>query len=381
MLALALLLAQDPQITGERSLVSKCPVDVDPEYGYVKAKPIKVGGSPMFGAARQRAYLQALVGPGGQPITFKRRGSMPTADERIFLDLYEVMYPGLEKPIELYLDFYRWEIPRAPAGFLCAAEFRLGPPPPDPFLLHENVMRVAIERSAVDPLPPIPLSATEPDRGMVFDGLRRVSVVARHLAKKGPAPTPRDIANVPYNAMLVVANPITCNGETAEPEGIGVVMPQGRSIDADGALLTGSALREALPGIELRKGAVGAAFRAPAPPSNSRIAIKYRGSACGTTPAEFPMTFAPPKRVEMVDAVMPDGVDPTAYVGHVSVGVRFTVGPDGRTSDLSIVSGEARFAEAAMEAVRQWRYELPTVNGWPVFVPITMTSSVRVVKR
>lgn len=89
-LALAVLLAQNPAATGERSMVSKCAVETDTEWGYTKAKPIKVGGSPLYGPARQRQFLQALVGPGGQPITFKRRGSLPSGDDRIILDLYEV---------------------------------------------------------------------------------------------------------------------------------------------------------------------------------------------------------------------------------------------------------------------------------------------------
>lgn len=378
-LALAVLLAQDP-IAGDRSVVSKCAVETDAEWGYTKAKPIKVGGSPLYGASRQRQFLQTLVGPGGQPISFKRRGAVDSGNPRIILDLYEVTYAGVDKPIELYLDFYRWEIPRAPKGFLCGAEMRLLPPPPDPFAMREKLMAVAIERSTVDSLPPIPVDAAMPERGMLFDGLRVVTLAARDIVREGRTPTPRDLVKIP-DGMVVVANPVTCGGETVEPEGIGLVTSQGQSIPSPSPLMTGGTLRDHLPGVELRKGAVGALFAVPAPPAGSSIAIKYRGTACGTSPLLFLMRIAGPRPTAFAPAVMPPGEEVSGYIGDATVKVRYTIGPDGGTSDISVVSGEARFAEAAMEAVRQWRYGMPTVNGHPVFVPFTITTDVRVVKR
>lgn len=378
-IALAAILAQDP-VTGERSIVSKCPVETDAEWGYTKAKPIKVGGSPMYGPARQRQFLQTLVGPGGQPIAFKRRGSYDSGDPRIILDLYEVTYAGLEKPIELYLDLYRWEVPRAPSGFLCGSEMRLAPPPPDPFAMHEKLLAEAIARSAVDSLPPIPIDDARPERGVLFDSLRVVTLAAREIVRKGRTPTPRDLATVPAE-MVVVAAPVTCGAETVEPEGIGLVTSRGQSIPGRGPLLTGGALRDRLPGIELPKGAVAAVFSTHAPPASSSIAIKYRGTACGDQPSMFLMRIGGPRRVSGAGAVMPAGMEADGYIGHATVKVRYTVGPDGRPSDLSVVSGEARFAEAALEAVRQWRYGLSTVNGHPVFIPMTITTDVSVVKR
>lgn len=378
-LALAVLLAQQPAAVGERSIVSKCAVETDTEWGYSKAKPIKVGGSPMYGPARQRQFLQALVGPGGQAVSFKRRGSLDSGDPRIILDLYEVTYEGLEKPIELYLDLYRWETPRAPAGFLCGTEMRLAPPPPNPFEIHEKLMDVAIERSTVDSLLPVPLDVARPDRGMVFDGLRVVTLAAREIVRKGGTPDKRDLVKVPFD-MVVVANPIVCDGDKVDVEGVGLVAGQ-RQIPGRGALVTGNALRDLLPGVELAKGAVGAVFNVQAPPANSAVAIKYRGKACGETPLMFPMRVLAPRRVSGGDAVMPPGVDASGYIGGVAVKVRFAIGPDGRTSDHSVISGEARFAEAALEAVRQWRYDLPTVNGQPMFAPVTMTADVLIVKR
>src|SRR5687768_9202324 len=96
--ALTLALAQGQVLMGERSVVSKCEVAADAEYGYTRENPIKVGGTPLYGPARQRRFLQALGGPAGQPIAFKRRGSLAPNAENIILDSYEVTYSGLEKP-------------------------------------------------------------------------------------------------------------------------------------------------------------------------------------------------------------------------------------------------------------------------------------------
>jgi hypothetical protein len=88
-------------------------------YGYTPEDPIKVGGGPRG----EHEYLQWLRGPEGQRLRYKRLGSccgftdpsLPLGGG--LLDMYEVTYDGLEKPVTLYLDMYRREDPRAPAGF------------------------------------------------------------------------------------------------------------------------------------------------------------------------------------------------------------------------------------------------------------------------
>lgn len=86
-------------------------------YGYTLEEPIKVGG----GTRGQREYLKGLRGPKGQELRYERRGSCsgpPSVGG--LLDMYEVTYDGLEKPVTIYLDMYNREDPRAPAGFLLA---------------------------------------------------------------------------------------------------------------------------------------------------------------------------------------------------------------------------------------------------------------------
>ncbi len=86
-------------------------------YGYTPEDPIKVGG----GIHGEHEYLKGLRGPKGQELRYKRRGSYsgppPVGG---LLDVYEVTYDGLKTPVLLYLDMYRREDPRAPAGFSLA---------------------------------------------------------------------------------------------------------------------------------------------------------------------------------------------------------------------------------------------------------------------
>ena len=88
-------------------------------YGYTPEDPIKVGGGP----DGEHEYLEHLRGPEGQPLSYNRRGSCCGFEDASLpfgggmLDMYEVTYEGLEKPVQLYLDMYRRETPRAPSGF------------------------------------------------------------------------------------------------------------------------------------------------------------------------------------------------------------------------------------------------------------------------
>jgi len=98
-------------------------VSEDASYGYNEKNPIKVGGSIQGGAANERRYLNALLGPNGETIQYVRRGSccMFKTDNGMngygLLDAYEVKYQGLDKPIVLYVDMYDYGYLKAPKGF------------------------------------------------------------------------------------------------------------------------------------------------------------------------------------------------------------------------------------------------------------------------
>ena len=102
-----------------------CPIATDPTYGYTTENPIRVGdGGELFGGpARERAYLDNLRGPSGEPISYERTGSLNVEDT--ILDEYVIT--GLGNPVRLYLDIYKVEELQAPAGFTCAGSFKLSP--------------------------------------------------------------------------------------------------------------------------------------------------------------------------------------------------------------------------------------------------------------
>ncbi|MCC7042645.1 MAG: energy transducer TonB [Acidobacteria bacterium] len=50
-----------------------------------------------------------------------------------------------------------------------------------------------------------------------------------------------------------------------------------------------------------------------------------------------------------------------------------TVARDGRVIDARVLRSSDMFDQAAIEAVRQWRYTVPTLNGVPVDVTMTVT--------
>jgi hypothetical protein len=103
-----------------------CVVSTDPSYGYTEDNPIRVGGQAFGGPARERAYLDTLLGPSGEEITYFRQGSVDGIET--ILDVYKITYEGLDAPITLYLDEYAFETLFAPVGFTCSGPFPIQEP-------------------------------------------------------------------------------------------------------------------------------------------------------------------------------------------------------------------------------------------------------------
>jgi len=110
--------------TSTNSASGVCILSTDSTYGYTQENPIKVGGGAFEGPARERAYLDNLLGPNGEKITYERRGSAPFGDA--VLDIFEIK--GLSKTVTLYIDEYAFTEPQAPVGFTCISEFPLSRP-------------------------------------------------------------------------------------------------------------------------------------------------------------------------------------------------------------------------------------------------------------
>lgn len=56
-----------------------------------------------------------------------------------------------------------------------------------------------------------------------------------------------------------------------------------------------------------------------------------------------------------------------------TVRLEAVIGKDGLVKDLRVVESHPMFDEAAMDAVRRWRYTVPLLNGQPIDVVMTVT--------
>lgn len=106
------------------------------------------------------------------------------------------------------------------------------------------------------------------------------------------------------------------------------------------------------------------------------------GAAISTAPPPPP----PPKQIQvirkggqvmaasLVNQVQP-AYPPLARQARISgdVVLHAIIDTDGRVTQLQVVSGHPLLVQAAMEAVRQWRYRPTTLNGDPVQVDTTIT--------
>lgn len=103
-----------------------CEVSTDETYGYTEENPIRVGGGAFDGPPRERAFLDSLLGPNGEDISYERQGSFGSGDT--ILDIYEITYRGSSDSITLYIDEYSYEDLKAPISFTCGSDFPLTAP-------------------------------------------------------------------------------------------------------------------------------------------------------------------------------------------------------------------------------------------------------------
>lgn len=102
-------------------------ISKDDSYGLTSDNPVHVGGvADGVGPASERAYLDQLRGPNGETIEYVRTGNCCSFDTprgflgKGLLDIYEIAYEGLEKPISIYINMYDYDPPKAPTGFTIA---------------------------------------------------------------------------------------------------------------------------------------------------------------------------------------------------------------------------------------------------------------------
>jgi TonB family protein len=99
-------------------------------------------------------------------------------------------------------------------------------------------------------------------------------------------------------------------------------------------------------------------------------------------PTPAPVLIAPPSPLPVSEVVrgraisQPKPVYPQAALRarvEGSVALAATIGTDGRIKKLQVVKGDARLAEAALDAVKKWRYQPSYLNGVPVEIDGTIT--------
>lgn len=97
----------------------------DGTYGFSQDNPIKLGGF-LRGTKYEGAHIQyfdGLTGPNGEEIQIRRLGSccgfldasLPLGGG--LLDMYQLSYEGIEQPVVVYVNLYKYEQPKAPIGF------------------------------------------------------------------------------------------------------------------------------------------------------------------------------------------------------------------------------------------------------------------------
>lgn len=119
-----------------------------------------------------------------------------------------------------------------------------------------------------------------------------------------------------------------------------------------------------------------------APPA--RLPVSNTGTALASPSLPVSLATPPPSRPIPVGGAVGEPrklhhVPPTyptvARAARVSgvVILEATIARDGSVKDARILRSNAMFDQAAIDAVRQWRYTTPTLNGVPVDVTMTVT--------
>ena len=99
----------------------------DSTYGYTADNPIMVGGGGKDGVQNEKRYLNALAGPLGLRVMYKRLNSccmfytkngndLGDGKRMGLLDVYEVIHDSMEEPVILYINMYDSDVLKVPVG-------------------------------------------------------------------------------------------------------------------------------------------------------------------------------------------------------------------------------------------------------------------------
>ncbi|UFH35177.1 2-dehydro-3-deoxyphosphooctonate aldolase [Flavobacterium acetivorans] len=112
-----------PKLTKDNTFVITA-YSKDKKYGYDKDYPINVFyRNTRDESINQERFLNALAGPNGEKITFRKLESccpFPTKKTELgagFLDVYEIKWKDQKKPVILYMNIYEKGHLLVPVGF------------------------------------------------------------------------------------------------------------------------------------------------------------------------------------------------------------------------------------------------------------------------
>jgi hypothetical protein len=349
-----------------------CAAAADPLYGWSQTQPIQVGGTPLVGASRQRRYLDSLRGPEGQPIQYKRRGSMFGPDQNTMLDAYEVTYEGLEQPAILYLDFYHFTEPRLPKGFTCGQAFNLGLPPPDVMIARPQLTAVAVAEGKV--IPPVALApielATPATTVVIFDYFRLIARAAQGRVVTGP---PLDAKQLPSHLRqprtVVVAYPVTCEDRKIAPSAITLVNARGGPVPTT-LPDSGDQFALLMPGVTPPPDSIAAVFALEGPPPGLSIKISYREPVCPDAALDmtWPIAMTPARLIDRPPATRPAGDSS----GLEWIAVQAVIDHAGNFREGIALGGPESLTKPALEALSAWRAEPGRINGAPIAMPVVV---------
>lgn len=350
-----------------------CAVSTDPDYARTAEKPAQVGGSPVFGGARQRRYLESLRGPEGQAVRFTRLPAVDAPDGETLIDRYEITYDGLDTPVILFLDWYRYTALTAPRGFVCGQPFNLGLPPPDPFLAADQLQRLALADGGepAGSAPPIELGGGGPNMpGVAFDHFRLLERASRAAAEAG---TPLVAGEMPEAVSrphsVVLAYPRACDGRQVPASRIVFEDPRGRQIPPEATGTRLDTLARWVPAFKPPEGTLAARFALDGPRAGVVVKATYPDACSGATEEITLELSSTPAR--LVDSPMPTRPAGDGAIG-VWVAVQAVVDQQGRFREATALGGPADLARAAVAALAGWRAEPPRVNGAPLTSPVVV---------
>ena len=99
----------------------------DDTYGFTANNPVRVGGGKEAGVRNQQRYLNALLGPRGEVLSYEREVSCCAfkiaeggIDNEGQLDVYALTWKGRKVPLKLYLNMFEEGALTAPRGLTAA---------------------------------------------------------------------------------------------------------------------------------------------------------------------------------------------------------------------------------------------------------------------